>query len=146
MPGFVSRRPAARWEQACLEQPYFTGDEVVVPCRAAVQIQQRSVMVFARGKHRVFLHRVTVTSSTARLPPWGMRTGADPRGLRAQRPLWGHGLSCVSREWQTRQADRGAESFTHPCHSTALPVQPSSGAGAIFGAGGKHGERDCLNA
>lgn len=76
------------------------------------------------------------------LPAWGTRRGADPQELCAQRPLCGRGLSCVSREWQTVQAHRGAV----PTPPTAQPSHAAFRAGAIYGAGSKHGERDCLNA
>lgn len=113
-----SKPPTARWEQVCLEQP--DGDEVIVPCRTAGQIWQRAAVIFATtGKHRVFLRRVTVSSSAAHLPAWGMGKAADTQGLCA---LWGHGLSCVSRE-----ADRGAESLRPPLpqHSPPRAAEPS---------------------
>lgn len=108
-----SKSLTARWEQACLEQP--DGDEVIVPCS--------SNLAKVCGDFCYQRKRDICTESPVMLHTcvWGMRERADLQGLHAQRPLWGHGLSCVSREGQTVQADRGAESLRPPVPQHSPP-------------------------
>lgn len=117
-------------------------DEMIVPCRTAVQIQQ-SLQWFLLPQENtecfctewlwpVLLH--------ACLPgAWGRELtheGCMPRGHCGA-------MACpVCPESGKLCRHRGAESLHPP-----LPQHsPPRAAGAIYGAGSKHGERDCLNA
>lgn len=134
-----SKPPTARWEQACLEQP--NGDEVITPCRTAVQIQQRSAVIFAtRGKHSVSAQNDPHQLCCTYLPAWVMGRELTHRGCVPR----GHcgAMACpVYQESGKLCRHRGAA----PTPPTAQPSLCSRGfrAGAIYGAGSKHGERDC---
>lgn len=122
-----------------------------MPCRTAVQIWQRFAVIFAaRGKHRVFLHRVTVTSSAARLPASCLKReeGGWPTRAACPEATVGPWLMCpvCPESGKLCRQTEGLRAFTH--RPTAQPSLCSRGfrAGAVYGAGSKHGEHDCVNA